>query len=122
VIHLVRLQFSFEFQFKLRFRFVERCRDTLLHEMCHAAVALIDGVMNEGHGPLWKQWTKKAQRTYPYLPPISVKHTYEINYKFIYRCVQCQYEFVFIEFIFSVLLIILLFLLKSSSTFEIFKC
>lgn len=70
----------------------ERCRDTLLHEMCHAAVSLIDGVMNEGHGPLWKKWTKKAERTYPYLPPISVKHTYDINYKFIYRCIQCQYE------------------------------
>ncbi|CAF1589013.1 unnamed protein product, partial [Adineta ricciae] len=70
----------------------ERCRDTLLHEMCHAAVSLIDGKMNEGHGPLWRKWTRKAEQHYPYLPAISVKHTYDIAYKFVYRCTKCQYE------------------------------
>ncbi|CAF3885049.1 unnamed protein product [Rotaria sp. Silwood1] len=70
----------------------ERCRDTLLHEMCHAAVTLIDGVMEHGHGPLWRQWTRMAERCYPYLPLVSVKHTYDVIYKFIYRCVQCQHQ------------------------------
>ncbi|CAF4263952.1 unnamed protein product [Rotaria sp. Silwood2] len=70
----------------------ERCRDTLLHEMCHAAVTLIDGIMEHGHGPLWRQWTRMAERCYPYLPLVSVKHTYDIIYKFIYRCVQCQHQ------------------------------
>ncbi|CAF3869249.1 unnamed protein product [Adineta steineri] len=70
----------------------ERCRDTLLHELCHAAVSLIDNVTDQGHGPLWRKWTHKAERCYPYLPAISVKHTYDIAYKFIYRCIQCHYE------------------------------
>ncbi|CAF3842644.1 unnamed protein product [Rotaria sp. Silwood1] len=70
----------------------ERCRDTLLHEMCHAAVTLIDGVMEHGHGPLWRQWTRMAERCYPYLPLVSVKHTYDVIYKFIYRCIQCQHQ------------------------------
>ncbi|CAF3277725.1 unnamed protein product [Rotaria socialis] len=70
----------------------ERCRDTLLHEMCHAAVTLIDGVMEHGHGPLWRQWTRMVERCYPYLPLISVKHTYDIVYKFIYCCVKCKHE------------------------------
>ncbi|CAF1119924.1 unnamed protein product [Rotaria sordida] len=70
----------------------ERCRDTLLHEMCHAAVTLIDGVMEHGHGPLWRQWTRMIERCYPYLPLVSVKHTYDIIYKFIYRCIQCQHQ------------------------------
>lgn len=70
----------------------ERCRDTLLHELCHAAVTLIDGIMEQGHGPLWKQWTRKAEQVYPFLPPISIRHTYDVIYKFTYRCVQCQYE------------------------------
>jgi len=48
--------------------------------------------MNEGHGPLWRQWTRKAERCYPYLPAISVKHTYDISYKFVYRCIKCQYK------------------------------
>lgn len=60
--------------------------------MCHAAVSLIDGVLNEGHGPLWKKWTRQAERRYPYLPAISVRHTYDITYKFVYRCTRCQYE------------------------------
>lgn len=34
----------------------ERVRDTLIHEMCHAAVWVIDGVRNGGHGPHWKAW------------------------------------------------------------------
>jgi len=33
----------------------ERVRDTLIHEMCHAAVWLLNGV-NGGHGPYWKYW------------------------------------------------------------------
>nr|ADD91468.1 hypothetical protein [Adineta vaga] len=70
----------------------ERCRDTLLHEMCHAAVTLIDSVMEYGHGPLWRQWTCKAEKSYPYLPPISIRHTYDVTYKFVYRCSQCQHE------------------------------
>ena len=69
---------------------VERCRDTLLHELCHAAVALIDGVAKHGHGSLWRQWTGLAERRYPYLPAITVKHTYDIAYKFIYQCCQCR--------------------------------
>ena len=35
--------------------FTERVRDTLIHELCHAAVWLIHGV-NGGHGPHWKFW------------------------------------------------------------------
>ena len=33
----------------------ERTRETLLHEMCHAAVWLIDR-KRDGHGPFWKAW------------------------------------------------------------------
>jgi hypothetical protein len=91
VIHLVCQTFIFVFFNKIQI-ISERCRDTLLHEMCHAAVTLIDGVMEYGHGPLWRQWTLIAERSYPYLPPISVRHTYDVMYKFIYRCIQCQHE------------------------------
>jgi len=91
VIHLVCKNYIFYVLNKTEF-VLERCRDTLLHELCHAAVSLIDNVMDEGHGPLWRKWTRKAERCYPYLPAISVKHTYDIAYKFIYRCIKCHYE------------------------------
>jgi len=35
--------------------FTERVRDTLIHELCHAAVWFLNGV-NDGHGSLWKYW------------------------------------------------------------------
>ena len=34
---------------------IDRIRDTLIHELCHAATWLIDGV-KAGHGPHWKRW------------------------------------------------------------------
>jgi SprT-like family. len=33
----------------------DRLRDTLVHEMCHAAVWILNGVKN-GHGHLWNAW------------------------------------------------------------------
>jgi predicted SprT family Zn-dependent metalloprotease len=84
---------KFHFSIKtIELSYLERCRDTLLHEMCHAAVTLIDGVMEQGHGTLWRKWTRIAEQCYPYLPTISVRHTYDVVYKFTYRCVQCEYE------------------------------
>ncbi|KAJ8297783.1 hypothetical protein KUTeg_024314 [Tegillarca granosa] len=37
----------------------QRVRDTLIHELCHAAVWLLNG-KSEGHGPYWKYWYKSA--------------------------------------------------------------
>ena len=33
----------------------DRLRDTLIHEMCHAAVWILNGVKN-GHGQIWNAW------------------------------------------------------------------
>ena len=34
----------------------DRLRDTLIHEMCHAATWLIDGNRRDQHGPCWQSW------------------------------------------------------------------
>ena len=34
----------------------ERIRETIVHEMCHAANWIIDGTKRAGHGKLWKAW------------------------------------------------------------------
>ncbi|CAF0972432.1 unnamed protein product [Didymodactylos carnosus] len=70
----------------------ERCRDTLIHELCHAAVFLIDNVFAHNHGVLWQNWTKLVAKIYPTLPKIKVTHTYKVFYKYIYRCTNCKYE------------------------------
>jgi len=69
----------------------ERVRDTLAHEMCHAAVKLINGV-KESHGPVWKSWAKKINKMYPFMPVISRCHDYTIHTKYTYKCKQCNYR------------------------------
>lgn len=46
-------------------------RDILLHELCHSAVWIINGI-DEMHGPVWTFWTEIAMRTFPNLPFLSV--------------------------------------------------
>lgn len=69
----------------------DRLRDTLIHEMCHAASWLLNEVC-DGHGPFWKAWASKAVKTFPELPPIKRCHDYKISTKFTYRCLTCGYR------------------------------
>ncbi|XP_060518344.1 germ cell nuclear acidic protein-like isoform X2 [Cylas formicarius] len=66
----------------------DRVRDTLIHEMCHAAVWIVNMVSN-GHGPYWKKWALHAMTIFPELPPIKRCHSYVINTKYTYRCQGC---------------------------------
>ncbi|XP_018398780.1 PREDICTED: acidic repeat-containing protein-like [Cyphomyrmex costatus] len=69
----------------------DRLRDTLIHEMCHAASWIIDNV-SDGHGAFWTRWAKKATNIFPELPPISRCHNYEIKTKYTYKCTSCGYS------------------------------
>ncbi|KAH3842174.1 hypothetical protein DPMN_115669 [Dreissena polymorpha] len=69
----------------------ERVRDTLIHEMCHAAVWLINGV-NGGHGQFWKYWARQSMNVHPELPAIDRCHSYDIKTKYTYKCTQCDYS------------------------------
>ncbi|KAB0797630.1 hypothetical protein PPYR_08623 [Photinus pyralis] len=68
-----------------------RLRDTLIHELCHAATWIINGVDN-GHGEFWKAWATKAITVFPELPPIKRCHDYVINTKYTYQCIDCGYS------------------------------
>ncbi|XP_058504967.1 germ cell nuclear acidic protein isoform X1 [Solea solea] len=67
----------------------DRLRDTLIHEMCHAATWLINGV-RDGHGNFWKFYARKSTVVHPELPMVTRCHTYDIKYKFQYQCTRCQ--------------------------------
>ncbi|KAK2584723.1 hypothetical protein KPH14_007056 [Odynerus spinipes] len=69
----------------------DRLRDTLIHEMCHAAAWLINNI-SDGHGPVWTAWANKAMKVFPELPPIRRCHDYKIKTKFTYRCIGCGYS------------------------------
>ncbi|CAB3406050.1 unnamed protein product [Caenorhabditis bovis] len=64
----------------------ERVRDTLVHELCHAAVWIVDKLYKEGHGPGWKKWARQCMREFKSLPMIERCHSYEIEAKFFYVC------------------------------------
>ncbi|XP_013793631.1 mucin-4-like [Limulus polyphemus] len=66
----------------------DRLRDTLIHELCHAASWIINGY-RDGHGPIWKTWARKASLQFPELPPITRCHGYVIQTKYTYRCIRC---------------------------------
>lgn len=66
----------------------DRLRDTLLHEACHAAVWLLHGV-NDGHGPLWRGFARKANSLFPNIPRVTVRHAYAIDTRFTYECTGC---------------------------------
>lgn len=65
-----------------------KLRDTLLHELCHAASYLIDGV-KDGHGNFFKKWGRHCNELLPDIPVVSRCHSYQINYKFVYVCSRC---------------------------------
>lgn len=69
----------------------ERLRDTLVHEMCHAASFLIS-LKNDNHGQIWRGWANKVNLTYRHIPRISISHSYEIKKKYIYKCQTCSNE------------------------------
>ncbi|KAM4818041.1 germ cell nuclear acidic protein [Thomomys bottae] len=66
----------------------DRIRDTLMHEICHVASWLIDGVQ-DSHGDSWKFYANKCNEIHPELPLITRCHNYSINYKIYYECVEC---------------------------------
>nr|CAG4644698.1 EOG090X0464 [Leptodora kindtii] len=85
---------KFESNIKLSVKVVDspcRLRDTLIHEMCHAATWMIDNCRG-GHGPVWRKWADEACRVFPELPAITRCHNYEITYKFYYNCRVCSYS------------------------------
>lgn len=68
----------------------ERLKQTLCHEMCHAAVRSIDKIRKSpAHGLLFKRWAKHAMAIYPHLS-ISRCHSYEIVRKYMYRCISIK--------------------------------
>ncbi|KAG7368249.1 SprT-like family protein [Nitzschia inconspicua] len=63
----------------------ERLRSTLLHELVHAAVWIVDGVEKPPHGPNFRKWARIAMSRIPNMK-VTTTHSYEIDYKYIWKC------------------------------------
>ena len=62
-----------------------KLRQTLCHELCHAAAWLLDGSNKPPHGPAFRKWANKAMDALPGLD-VSTCHSYDIAFKFNYAC------------------------------------
>mmetsp|Transcript_3888 Transcript_3888/g.7882 ORF Transcript_3888/g.7882 Transcript_3888/m.7882 type:complete len:915 (-) Transcript_3888:14-2758(-) len=63
----------------------ERLRSTLLHEMCHAAMWLVDGVHKPPHGKCFKKWANISMAKIQDVE-VTTTHDYQIAYKFAWSC------------------------------------
>eukprot|EP01083_Nonionella_stella_P087502 243487_1 len=70
----------------------KQLRQTLSHEMCHAAAWVLDSVSNPPHGKHFKFWSQKVGKVFPDIS-VTTCHDYEINYKFRWKCVKCGKEY-----------------------------
>ena len=64
---------------------LERLRATLLHEMCHAAAWLVDGVHKPPHGKVFKKWANLSMRRIQDVE-VTTTHDYVIRFKFAWKC------------------------------------
>ncbi len=67
----------------------EQLRSTLLHEMCHAAAWLVDGVHKPPHGKVFKNWASKSMRKIKDVE-VTTTHDYQISYKFAWACTNAK--------------------------------
>ncbi|EAW06871.1 SprT family zinc-dependent metalloprotease [Aspergillus clavatus NRRL 1] len=72
-----------------------RLLNTLAHEYCHLANYMISNVHNNPHGASFKQWgrrCKEALKDHPVYGgqvEVTTKHSYQIDYKYVWSCVDC---------------------------------
>jgi predicted SprT family Zn-dependent metalloprotease len=67
-----------------------RLINTIAHEFCHLATFMIDGVKTNPHGKEFKEWAKKCSQVYGHRGvEVTTKHSYDIDYKYIWECGSC---------------------------------
>ncbi|KAF7191663.1 HMG box-containing protein C19G7.04 [Pseudocercospora fuligena] len=70
--------------------------NVIAHEFCHLCNFMISGVKDQPHGASFKQWGVKCSRAFGDRGiNVTTKHSYEIEYKYIWRCEdeECGMEF-----------------------------
>lgn len=72
----------------------ERLLNVIAHEFCHLANFMVTGVRNNPHGKEFKAWAVKcSQQFFVRGIHVTTKHSYDINYKYIWECTNCATEF-----------------------------
>ncbi|KAK5795972.1 hypothetical protein VI817_005257 [Penicillium citrinum] len=73
-----------------------RLINTLAHEYCHLANYMVSNVHDQPHGASFKQWGLKCAEALKDHPVyggkvnVTTKHSYKIDYKYVWACVGCS--------------------------------
>ncbi|KAF3388715.1 hypothetical protein F1880_004349 [Penicillium rolfsii] len=76
-----------------------RLINTLAHEYCHLANYMVSNVHDNPHGASFKGWGKKCAEVMKDHPVyggqinVTTKHTYQIDYKYVWNCTSCGQEY-----------------------------
>lgn len=65
----------------------ERLLNVLSHEFCHLANFMVSGVKDQPHGASFKAWGAKVTAVFAHRGvQVTTKHSYQIDYKYVWRC------------------------------------
>ncbi|KAK5993120.1 HMG box-containing protein C19G7.04 [Cladobotryum mycophilum] len=72
----------------------DRLLNVLAHEFCHLANFMINGITTNPHGKEFKVWAAKCSQEFAAQGiKVTTKHTYEIDFKYIWTCSACQAQY-----------------------------
>ncbi|KAF4305501.1 SprT-like protein [Botryosphaeria dothidea] len=72
----------------------DRLVNVIAHEFCHLANFMISNIRDNPHGKEFKEWAKKVTKAFGHRNiNVTTKHTYAIDYKYIWACIDCGHEF-----------------------------
>ncbi|KAG5930567.1 hypothetical protein E4U42_006655 [Claviceps africana] len=68
--------------------------NVLAHEFCHLATFMISGTVKNPHGKEFKTWAAKCSLLFGDRGiRVTTKHSYEIDFKYLWQCVSCHLEY-----------------------------
>ncbi|KAH6606297.1 hypothetical protein Trco_005450 [Trichoderma cornu-damae] len=72
----------------------QRLFNVIAHEFCHLANFMISGVTDNPHGKEFKVWAGKCSQLFGSQGvKVTTKHTYEIDFKYVWTCTACGCEY-----------------------------
>ena len=74
----------------------ERLLNVVAHEFCHLANFMVSNIKDQPHGAQFKAWGKKCSEAFGHRGvEVTTKHSYHIDYKYIWTCTNdmCSHEF-----------------------------
>ncbi|KAK2778307.1 sprt family metallopeptidase [Colletotrichum kahawae] len=71
-----------------------RLLNVVAHEFCHLANFMINGITGNPHGKEFKIWAAKCSQAFEDRGiEVTTKHSYEIDFKYIWECTECGLEY-----------------------------